>query len=891
MTGRYFRRFLLAAPFFALMLSGCNEPKAPLYTSEQYVLTADSVVQGAISAKAVSSTEIHSSYFNHPRDILFKLSLNGGDYEQGYGIDHKVLLYPEKGVAEVPSISFGKQLTALKPDTLKGDFLEPNTNVVFTVDMRPVLEGISKKGYFETWNGAKIRKIETLALVGNRPPLDWDFGLAHTKPGRALTDPDGDGLYTATLPFNTLELANGRRVWKQTRDINKYPVYQSGIPVLDAVYTLSLDELEQNKTADGFFDTGAMWQGVWTRDVSYSILLSLAYLEPEIAKSCLRVKVKNGKIVQDTGTGGSWPVSSDRMIWVAAAMEIYRVTGDEAWLKEIYPVVRNSMEADLKALYAENGLVRGETSFADWREQSYPSWMQPVDIFASEATDNTAIHIYALRSLAEMAARLGDDPARYRAQADQLLERLNSAMWSESDGRFAAYRHSPAWYQGASYAQDTPHFMALAQTLPVLFELTTAQQNRHIAEKTPLTPWGIPTLFPQIPEIPAYHNNSVWPFVQALWTWAMAKEGETQHVQAGLGALYRGALLFQTNKENLRADNGNDYKTEINSDRQLWSVAGQLGMVYRVFFGMRFEADSLHFAPVVPPSFEAEHRITGFRYRNAVLDIEVSGHGNNIASFTLDGEKTAAAIPATLVGKHTVHITLKEGRSGATPLIQAQGFRLQTPRITLKNNTLEWESVQGADHYLVYLNGKPYQAVEETSVALDKPDLLAVWQVQAAKDGAFPSFLSNPVETVRNTFVFHLDARGDASSKIRSSGYEGWRYSETSRSLNTTLHFKAGTLPPGRYRVDVRYANGNGPVNTDNKCAVRTLYVNDSETGAVVLPQRGKDEWSNWGYSNPYFVMLKGRENFRLVLETWNENMNVDVNSALIDGIRLTRIE
>ena len=38
----------------------------------------------------------------------------------------------------------------------------------------------------------------------------------------------------------------------------------------------------------------------------------------------------------------------------------------------------------------------------------------------------------------------------------------------------------------------------------------------------------------------------------------------------------------------------------VSSDRQLWSVAGNLAMTYRVLFGLRYEADGLHLHPVIP---------------------------------------------------------------------------------------------------------------------------------------------------------------------------------------------------------------------------------------------------------------------------------------------------
>jgi len=99
---------------------------------------------------------------------------------------------------------------------------------------------------------------------------------------------------------------------------------------------MGLDEMVNAVEPDTTLRTGKEWAGVWTRDVSYSILLSMAYLQPEASKISLMKKVNpNGVIIQDTGSGGAWPVSSDRMVWALAAYEIYKVTGDRQWLEYI----------------------------------------------------------------------------------------------------------------------------------------------------------------------------------------------------------------------------------------------------------------------------------------------------------------------------------------------------------------------------------------------------------------------------------------------------------------------------------------------------------------------------------------------------------------------------
>jgi hypothetical protein len=90
----------------------------------------------------------------------------------------------------------------------------------------------------------------------------------------------------------------------------------------------------------------------------------------------------------------------------------------------------------------------------------------------------------------------------------------------------------------------------------------------------------------------------------------------------------------------------------------------------------------------------------------------------------------------------------------------------------------------------------------------------------------------------------------------------------------------------------VRYANGSGPVNTDNKAAIRTLRVNGDRIGPIVMPQRGPDLWDDWGYSNPQRVALAaGTHTVTLVFTDSNRNMNGTVNAANLDHVRLTRLE
>ncbi|MDE6683109.1 MAG: hypothetical protein K2J87_06755, partial [Muribaculaceae bacterium] len=118
------------------------------------------------------------------------------------------------------------------------------------------------------------------------------------------------------------------QTWKRKNDLSAYPKLTTNNRLHEAIFNMGLDEMVNNVEPDTTLRTGKEWAGVWTRDVSYSIILSMASLQPEASMISLMKKVnKNGQIIQDTGSGGAWPISTDRMVWVLAAYEIYKVTG------------------------------------------------------------------------------------------------------------------------------------------------------------------------------------------------------------------------------------------------------------------------------------------------------------------------------------------------------------------------------------------------------------------------------------------------------------------------------------------------------------------------------------------------------------------------------------
>jgi hypothetical protein len=880
-----------------LLLSGITaKAQKPIFSSPAFNIYPDKVVQGKFTAKAVSRTEMQSNYKSPANlatsaNLVFKFSVNGRDNEMIPGMEHHFTVIAKKGYAETPVITFGKQLN--QPE-VKGATIPPNTPVTFRVDMSELIKAIDQKGYYETLNGDRIYKSDFhgVFIAGPTAPMTWDFDNLVNHGELRMKDKHGNGIFEVTLMMN--KKADEKitdSVWKLTKDISAYPQYNSGFPISDAIYNLSLEEMTKAIEPDSTFRTGKEWGGVWTRDISYSIILSMAFMQPGVAKNSLLRKV-NGKkkIIQDTGTGGSWPISTDRMIWAVAAWELYKTTGDRDWLTQAYEIVKNSIDADLEVVHdPETGLVKGESSFLDWREQTYPKWMQPADIYESECLGTNAVHYQANHVLSLMAAELGkkDEADKYEMIAERIKKGINTYLWIPEQGYYAQFLY------GRNYKIPSPRSEALGEALCVIFGIADAARAKIIVQRTPVTTYGISCIYPQIPNIPPYHNDAIWPFVQTYWLWAAAKTGNEKSVMESISDIYRPAALFLTNKENFVVENGDFNGTQINSSIMLWSLSGNISLVQRILFGARIGVDDLSFEPFVPKALAGKRSLKNFKYRNATFDIEMNGFGSRIASFSLDGKTHAPKISSQLTGKHVIKILLANN-TDLQPINKAENkFSIQFPHPKQDGDSLKWEAVKGATNYNVYLNGKLYKSTEKTAVPISNVAYAEYSVVAyAGKNDKVGSFASEPVEVisggVQRKFQMELFA---SPSDNNYMGANGKGFIETSTDVNKVIEFPLNISTPGTYAIRFRYANGNGPGNTDNKCAVRSVYVDQQKESTVVFPQRGKNEWANWGLSNPVHLSLNpGEHVIRLKLENYDENMNGNINQAMLDEVTVTKI-
>lgn len=154
----------------------------------------------------------------------------------------------------------------------------------------------------------------------------------------------------------------------------------------------------------------------------------------------------------------------------------------------------------------------------------------------------------------------------------------------------------------------------------------------------------------------------------------------------------------------------------------------------------------------------------------------------------------------------------------------------------------------------------------------------------------YSGFTNKPYEYVPENALTMVEASamGKTGTSFIKNKEMASQFIETRKDRNPDINFTVDVKEGGDYFFDVRYANGSGPINTENKCAIRMLYINGAEAGAIVMPQRGIDEWLSTGFSNMLPVKLNAGVN-RLSLRLDIDNMNGEVNTALIRYARIIK--
>lgn len=718
--------------------------------------------------------------------------------------------------------------------------------------------------------------------------------------------------------------------------------------LFDALFALSLEEVREDSVENiddwGFnngkdvpcscFETGLEWHYVWTRDTAYAVDLGLAMVDPTRAKNSLNFKISdrkakagggNKQIVQDTGTGGSWPISTDRVVWALGAYQTLKyLDGDErtAFLNDAYEAIKNTAENDRKHIYDESdGLYTGEESFLDWRENTYPVWTggDTVHIGMSKTLSTNVLHYILLDIGSKLATEKGDTEtaAKLAGWRDSLKTAISAQLFLSEDKLFAAMK--------TTYLNDAPikKFDLLGQSLAILGGVTTLTQAQNSIANYPVTEAGPPVIWPQEPSTRIYHNRGIWPFVTAYAMRAALQVENAEAYNNALFSLVHGTAFNLSNMENLEystlsncyyddrqsATQGVQSGPVISSRRQLWSVGAYISLVVDGIFGQIASQTGITFEPKISKKVRntllaATSTITlkNIKYRGKIINISVTlpERSDTLVGFyvtnsvRLNGElKTGEITPGELKDDgNTLEIVMKEGSTTGTITLkdcsdEGNCFAPHAPvvdSVVPDNGTLS-VSFSGTGNDSAYgINAVTYNIYRDgTQVATnatspwrdpDSGDYDSVshcYSVTALSAQGNESHIASPNCYWGENYnrIEKIDANGfdqapDASDHGRAH-FADWGYPDQELTVSSFSPQQTGT-----YLMQIEYSNSR-PINTGITGCFKTVEIWDggtlvAEDGAM-MPHIGSDNWDTWKDSSFIKADLDSSKSYKIVIK------------------------
>ncbi|GAB3918741.1 hypothetical protein GCM10011575_33740 [Microlunatus endophyticus] len=449
----------------------------------------------------------------------------------------------------------------------------------------------------------------------------------------------------------------------------------SGSAELGPTYALAIRTLAANIVPGPdddpahFIRAGAGYPTPWTRDAALNAWGAASILRPDVAERTLRMVCDEGPEGPVIAQDNQW---WDQIIWVIAAEQHARATGDRGFLAAAYGIGARSL-AILDATHYDpgTGLYLGPALMQDGiaglpsppatdREESsfvldYPG----AHTIASLSTN--AVYVGALRALARMAAEVGDAAASlgWTERADRLTTAVDAELWDPRQQTYGYFRHGDG---SLDLSQEAAGFGLLAA-----LEVVPAERAARLLQQLHLEPYGHVSVWPSFERYdqdhPGRHNVMLWPMIMGL---------------VGLGASRYAPDLARTVLDQFHTLVGRDGRFwEIYDARtglpsggwqvghewpplidQTWSATSYLRLVHHGAIGLQPEVDGLRFTDDHIPGLGTV-RATGIGWRRALLDITVDGDGP-ITRVLVDGEDVTANdhhVPGGLTGEHRVDIT------------------------------------------------------------------------------------------------------------------------------------------------------------------------------------------------------------------------------------------
>jgi hypothetical protein len=517
---------------------------------------------------------------------------------------------------------------------------------------------------------------------------------------------------------------------------------------------------------------------------------------------------------------------------------------------------------------------------------------------------------------------LAADASKYQAWSDALKTAIDSRLYLANAGLYTTFTTTTL------DPSATQRFDLLGSALAVLGGVASNTQATSIVASYPHLSKGAPVIWPQQQFTPIYHNRGIWPFVTALWAKAAKQTHNAAAVTHAVRSLMRGAALNLSNMENFEAATGANWLDDgpysgpvVNSQRQLWSVAGYVAMVHDVIFGMEATQTAIRFDPFVPAAlrnslFAGADRIalSNLRYRGKRIDVALdlgpmAGSGGALvaSSVKLNGQEIGTGLTdaSVLADDNLFEITLGVDAAAGDSITTVSDTEVADYQNVFGPRTPTINSI-GLDTGLVTLSiDAGGEAVADVSfdvyrdgqlVASNLPGSTTSWTDTASAGHTTHSYCYS----VASRFV-SSDTRsqhsppmcfwGSSNERIQtisadtfsSNGgnlvlqYGKWHYQGWGDAGHTLTLSGFSPNYSGLHYLQVSAGNGAGPVSTGVTCAVKRIEVKEGNTvvasGYLSMPHLG--DWSLWAGSSFAVATLDASKTYDIVISEDSRAINM----------------
>lgn len=843
--------------------SGAHDNPGAIFSCRQYTLYADSLVADSSWVKAGADHTLDICYsFTDTlvADSLlrFRLSFDGRDNEFNLGECHAVAPGLPDSIAMV-TIGEPSSAYATSPRAIGAGSYTWNV----AVDMRPMLRAFSHDDRYVTPTGDTIyrRDFSGVWIAGNDYPLSADFRSLPTRNDMMLRD-RGDSIYKATVKvprFRLVEMRDTLRVTDADTAMLRFKA--EGSHLLTNTYAIASQRLHANARR-----IARRAKAPSTTAVSRAVAMSLAMSDAETSMKLLRRCVKGGRIVSGTGYGGAWPLSADRLMWIVAAQRVYDFSGSEKWLREATEIAVRTLADDIYVLSLPGSpLLRGRGTYEPYANRYADFTQNALSAFEYCSSEVNLLYLEALKAVAKMAHDAEMTLPDFFPEPDRVAEAINLMFWQPQSGWYTA------GCMGAPYPVAMPQTGLSSSALAVLADVATLEMAQTIFNRTPRSVYGAPALWP-VSDLRSNMGleNVVMPHTQTLWAIAAAKTGRADALEASIASLLR-TYFFAYGTIGVNASTGVPVSPQFSpfdaDETKLMTDAALTSAVIRALCGVdTYGNGRIGIRPFMLSKFASRLSLNGLRHRNALIDLEITGNGSKILSTALDGVQCRAdkVLSDTLSGRHKLTIVMSGNEN------EKLTVPLSAPRLLPSTPDIIWHDGRLAT-MVNYTSGQKLQVIIDGVIREDIsradyrfPFSRHLMQAQFALSTSkglvsaptAPHYLF-PAGTTR--LPASLMGLTGTSLPIRSGNPDNLVEINPlrNRSLNLDIHATRG----GHYFLSLIYANGSGQADTQTRAVLRSVSVNGSFAGVIVMPCIGEGDWTHTSRSSFVPVVLRRGSN------------------------------